>query len=173
MERWGGGCLAPRLSGGHTWMWRGIVFFSSQCGPGIFKAKRSQIEEVGEGDPAFLAGRGLMGPPQGVCRVRLSPLPMAPPWRGGGAELPRAGAGRAPRVRVEGWRGCGSWLGLLPCTPPPRPLRDKPKCGCWRRVRARQGCCPRSSAWSSRLLAAPHTPLPGACAAPYSLVCLK
>lgn len=48
-------------------MWKGIIWFSGRCGPRIFKAELSRMEEVGEGAPAFSAGRGLMGPPQGVC----------------------------------------------------------------------------------------------------------
>lgn len=88
-------------------MWRGIA--APLAGAGLRSLRPSPepspMAAVGEGDPAFSAGRGLMGPSLGVCRVRLSPLPAAPPWRGGGAELPRAGAGRAPRrVRAEGWR---------------------------------------------------------------------
>lgn len=67
-----------------------------------------------------------MGPPQGVCRLRLSPLPVAPPWRGGGAELPRAGAGRAPRVRAEGWR-VWAQAGAAPLHPSAPPARGPAK----------------------------------------------
>lgn len=112
-------CLAPRLRGGHTWMWRGTLPMAREYGPGISQAEPSRMEEVGEGASSLLgfsAGRSLMGPPQGVCRLWLSPLPVAPPWRGGGAELPRAGAGRAPRVRAEGCRGVDLGWG---CSPAP------------------------------------------------------
>lgn len=138
---------SARLSGGHTWIWGGLFASLASVGLESLRPSPAGWKRWGRGHPA-LAGRGLMGPPQGVCRVRQSRLPAAPPWRGGSAELPRAGAGRAPRVRSEGWRGCGSRLGLIPCNPLLRPLGDWPKCGCRRRVRARQGCCWRSGAWS-------------------------
>ena len=38
-------------------MWRGILRTACDCGPGIFKAEPSRMEEVGEGHPAFSASR--------------------------------------------------------------------------------------------------------------------
>lgn len=103
----------------------GLVEVTRGCGGGSFASLASvglgPLRPIpagwktwGRGHPLFPAGRGLMGPPQGVCRVRLSPLPAAPPWRGGGAELPRAGAGRAPRVRGEDRRGVRPGWGCHP-----------------------------------------------------------
>lgn len=112
-----------------------------------------------------------MGPSLGVCRVRPSPLPAAPPWRGGGAELPRAGAGRAPRrVRAEGWGAGGEAVraaaALLHSSAPPArgPAGERvPAAGraaaAIERVELQT---PGSSAHSA----------PRGCAAPCSLVCL-
>lgn len=141
--------------------------FSGRPGPEIFQAEPSRLAAVGEGDPAFSAGRGLMGPSLGVCRARPS-LPAAPPRRGGGAELPRAGAGRAPRrVRAEGCGGGGgvSWPGCSPA-----PLRSAGT-GTGQREGAGglSGRPRRSGAWSLRLLAAPRTPLPRAVLRPARL----
>lgn len=86
----------------------------ARVGLGSLRPNPAGWERWGRGHPVFSAGRGLMGPPQGVCRVRPSPWPAAPPWRGGDAELPRAGAGRAPRVLQEGWKGARPGWGSPP-----------------------------------------------------------
>lgn len=112
------------------------------------------------------------GPTTGCVPLVAVAFASSPSLAGRGRRVAQSRGGPGAAGSRRRLQGCGPGLGLLSCTPPLRPRWDRPKCGCWRRVRARQGCSPRSSAWSSRLLAAPRTPLPGACVAPYSLVCL-
>lgn len=68
-----------------------------------------------------------MGPPQGMCEVRWSPLPAAASWQGRRAEVLGAGAGQVHHVLVEGSRsvGLGSDCSSVSSTwPSPRPAKE-------------------------------------------------
>lgn len=167
----GGRCLAPRLSGGHTWMWRGSFVLLATVGLGSLRPSPAGWKRWGRGHPVSSASR-LNGPTAGCVPVEAVAYASGPSLAGRGRRVAQNWGAPGAAGSCGRLEGCGLRLGLLPCTSPLRPLGDQPKCGCWRRVRARRGCFRRASAWGSRLLAAPRTPLPGACVVPCLLVCL-
>lgn len=137
-------------------MWRGIIGFSGESGPGIFKAEPGRMGEVGEGASRLLGWERLNGPTTGCVPGEAVALASSPSLAGRGRRVAQGWGGPGAAGSPGRLEGCAPRLGQPPCTPSLLPLEDRPKCGCWRRVRARQGRSLRSSAWSSRLPAAPR-----------------
>lgn len=154
-------------------MWRGIICFSGESGPGIFRAEPGRMEEVGEGASSLPGRERLNGPTTGCVPGEAVAFASSPSLAGRGRRIALGwgGPGAAgSRGRLE---GCAPRLGRPPLHSSAPPARGPARV--WV-LAACQGAPGLLSAFERVELPTPgssaRTPLPGARVVPCSLVCL-
>lgn len=68
-------------------MWRGIIWFSGESGPGILKAEPSRMEEVGEGASRLPGWERLNGPTKGCVPGEAVAFASSPSLAGRGRRV--------------------------------------------------------------------------------------